>query len=225
MDEWEHLFKLDPAKQLTNEQLKELCHSGTDGIIIGGTDDVTLDNVVDLFARVTEYDIPCGLEVSTKDAIAPGFDFYLIPMVLNSTEKKWMMDIQHDAIKHYRKFLELETIITEGYCILNEEAKAYKQAACSLPTKEDVLAYAYMAEHMLRMPVFYVEYSGTYGDVSLVEEVKQELHDTLLFYGGGIETLEQAEEMKQHADVIIVGNSIYTNFDEALQTVEAKHIT
>src|SRR5699024_2389600 len=119
----------------------------------------------------------------------------------------------------------LPIFITEGYCILNEEAKAYKKAACSLPTKEDVLAYAYMTEHMLRMPVFYVEYSGTYGDVSLVEEVKQELHDTLLFYGGGIETLEQAEEMKQHADVIIVGNSIYTNFDEALQTVEAKHIT
>lgn len=225
MDEWEHLFKLDPAKQLTNEQLRLICHSGTDGIIIGGTDDVTFENVVDLFSQISEYDIPCGLEVSTKDAIAPGFDFYLIPMVLNSTEKKWMMDIQHDAIKHYRNFLELETIITEGYCILNEDAKAYKKAHCSLPTKEDVLAYAYLTEHMLRMPVFYVEYSGTYGDVSLVEEVKRELHDTLLFYGGGIETLEQAREMKRHADVIIVGNSLYTNFDEALQTVKSKHIT
>src|SRR5699024_12510440 len=103
MDEWEHLFKLDPAKQLTNEQLKELCHSGTDGIIIGGTDDVTLDNVVDLFARVTEYDIPCGLEVSSKDAIAPGFVFYLIPIDFYSIYYYWILDIQLESLLLYIK--------------------------------------------------------------------------------------------------------------------------
>lgn len=220
MHSWKHLFKLDSAKHLSDAHLQLVCESGTDAVIIGGTDNITFDNVVDLFARVSEYDIPCGLEVSTKDAIAPGFDFYLIPVVMNSNEKKWMMDIHHEAIKEYRHFLTYETIITEGYCILNKDAKAYKKAACTLPSKEDVLAYAYMAEHMFRLPVFYLEYSGKYGDQSLVEQVKQELDETLLFYGGGIETKAQAMEMKQHADVIIVGNSLYTNFEEALQTVD-----
>lgn len=221
MHDWKHLFKLDPAKELSDAHIEKICLSGTDAIIIGGTDDVTFDGVVDLFARMQMHNISCGLEVSTMDAIVPGFDFYLIPVVMNSTEKKWMMDMQHTAVKEYRDFLAMETVITEGYCILHPEAKAYQKAKCSMPTTEDVLAYAYMAERMFKLPVFYLEYSGVYGDPTLVSQVKEELDDTLLFYGGGIETKEQACEMKQHADVIIVGNSIYTNFDEAIQTVEA----
>lgn len=221
MHDWNHLFKLDPAKQISNEHLQEICESGTDAIIVGGTDNITFESVVDLFSRICDYDIPCGLEVSTMDAIAPGFDFYLIPVVMNSTDKTWMMDIQHQAIKEYRDFLTIETMIAEGYCILNPEAKAYKKTSCVLPTNEDVLAYAYMAEHLFKLPVFYLEYSGVYGDSALVEQVKNELDETLLFYGGGIETKAQAIEMKQHADVIIVGNSIYTNFEEAIQTVQA----
>lgn len=72
-----------------------------------------------------------------------------------------------------------------------------------------------------KLPVFYVEYSGIYGDPNLVKQVKNELNDTLLFYGGGITTPEQAKEMSEHADVIVVGNSIYTDFKQALKTVEA----
>ena len=39
---WKHVFKLDPAKSLTSDQIREVCHSGTDAIIVGGTDNVTL---------------------------------------------------------------------------------------------------------------------------------------------------------------------------------------
>src|SRR5690625_7799875 len=83
------------------------------------------------------------------------------------------------------------------------------------------MAYAYMAEHIFKLPVFYVEYSGTYGDPDLVRQTKEQLNHTLLFYGGGIENLSQAIEMKKNADAIIVGNSIYTDIENALRTVEA----
>jgi len=220
---WKHLFKLDPAKDITDTVLQAICQSGTDGIIVGGTDRITLENVVQLQERISGYDIPTILEVSSLDAITLGFDYYFIPMVLNSKEKKWMMDIQHEAIKQYKNFMDWTELFMEGYCILNPEAKAYQKTNCSLPSKDDITAYAYMAENIFNLPIFYIEYSGMYGDIDIVREVKQELTDTLLFYGGGITNETEAEEMKQYADVIIVGNHIYDDLNEALLTVEAVH--
>lgn len=220
MRKWNHLFKLDPAKQISDESIKRLCESNTDAIIVGGTDNITYESVLHLLSRLRKYEKSCILEVSTMDAIIAGFDYYFIPMVMNSKEKKWMMDIQHHAIKLYKDFMDWDTIFMEGYCILNEESKVFNHTNCEKPDIEDVVAYAYMAEHIFRLPIFYVEYSGQYGDPNLVNKVKKELDSTLLFYGGGIKTLEQAEEMKQFADVIVVGNSIYTDFNQALKTAE-----
>jgi putative glycerol-1-phosphate prenyltransferase len=221
MREWKHAFKLDPAKEISDEDLELVCESGTDVIIVGGTDDVTLDGVLDLLSSIRRYTVPVVLEISSMDAITPGFDYYYIPMVLNSNDKKWMMDIQHEAIKEFKDIMNWDEIFVEGYCILNEEAKAFHYTNCKLPSEEDVVAYAYMAENIFHLPIFYMEYSGKYGNPELVKKVKAELKNTQLFYGGGIETAEQAREMKDYADVIVVGNGIYSNIKEALKTVQA----
>lgn len=218
---WNHLFKLDPAKEISDENLDAICESGTDAVIVGGTDDVTLDGVLDLLSRIRQHTVPCILEISNMASITPGFDYYFIPMVMNSTEKKWMMDLQHEAIKEYRDSMNWDEIFMEGYCILNEEAKAFKETKCDMPDDDDVVAYAYMAEHIFKLPVFYMEYSGTYGNPELVKDVKEQLHDTKLIYGGGIENNFQAREMKAQADTIVVGNLIYSNINKALKTVKA----
>jgi putative glycerol-1-phosphate prenyltransferase len=83
------------------------------------------------------------------------------------------------------------------------------------------MAYARMAEKMFHMPIFYLEYSGTYGDVNVVQAASSVLSSTKLFYGGGIETPEQAAEMAEFADVVVVGNVIYDDFQSALKTVKA----
>ncbi|WP_430788430.1 heptaprenylglyceryl phosphate synthase [Virgibacillus flavescens] len=216
-----HIFKLDPAKEISEEDLDKICESGTDAVIVGGTDDVTLDGVLDLLSRIRRHSVPCILEISNLEAITPGFDHYFIPMVMNSRDKKWMMDIQHQAIKQYKDIMDWDEIFVEGYCILNKDAKAFTQTNSQLPDDADVAAYAYMAEHVFHLPIFYMEYSGTYGDPALVEKVREQLKDTVLFYGGGIENNFQAEEMKQRADVIVVGNCIYTDLKKALKTVKA----
>ncbi|HLS06711.1 MAG TPA: heptaprenylglyceryl phosphate synthase [Bacillota bacterium] len=221
MDHWKHMFKLDPAKEISDEHLEQICESGTDAIIVGGTDDITLEGVLDLLSRIRRYLVPCILEVSTIDALTPGFDYYFIPMVMNSTNKKWMMDIHHDAVKQYKHLMETTEFFIEGYCILNEQAKAFQKTVCTMPTEEDVIAYAYMAEQMFKFPFFYMEYSGTYGDPKLVERIKGELMNTKLIYGGGISNAAEAKEMKQYADIIVVGNHIYTNIRESLKTVTA----
>lgn len=222
VNNWRHVFKLDPNKDILDNDLIKICESGTDAIIIGGSDGVTLENVLQLMSRVRRFHVPCVLEVSTIESIAPGFDLYFIPTVLNSSDPKWITELHHQAVKEYGELMDWNEILVEGYCILNEQCKAAEltEANTNL-TDKDVVAYALMAEKMFGLPIFYIEYSGLYGDVSLVSKVKQALQNTVLFYGGGIESANQAEEMARVADVVVVGNVIYTNINEALQTVKA----
>ncbi|MBS4220588.1 heptaprenylglyceryl phosphate synthase [Bacillus sp. FJAT-49711] len=218
--EWRHAFKLDPDKDISDEHLEKLCESGTDAVIIGGTDDVTLEKVLNLMARIRRYTVPCVLEVSNLESITPGFDLYFIPSVLNSRDIRWLSGLHHEAVKEYGEIMDWNEILIEGYCILNDNCKAALQTnADANIDDDDVVAYAMMAEKMFHMPIFYLEYSGAYGDRDLVKKVKNQLSETRLFYGGGIKTVQQAQEMGQVADVIIVGNAIYENFSEALKTV------
>ena len=222
LNEWRHVFKLDPNKEINDDMLEKLCESGTDAIIVGGSDNVTLEGVLDLMARIRRYSVPCVLEVSSLESITPGFDLYFIPTVLNSRDSKWIVGLHQQAVKEYGEFMNWDEIFVEGYCILNEDCKAAKLSnADTNLTLEDVVAYADMAEKMFSLPIFYVEYSGTYGDSELVREVSKRLENTVLFYGGGIVNAEQAKEMAQHADVIVVGNVIYDDFENAMATVKA----
>ncbi len=221
---WQHVFKLDPAKTISDEDLAAVCESGTDAIIVGGTDNITLDNVLDLLVRVRRYAIPVMLEASALDAVTPGFDSYGIPVVLNSTEAKWITGMHQKALKEYGDILVWEELIAEGYCVLNPDCKvaALTKAKTALDV-EDVRAYARMAEQFFALPIFYMEYSGQYGDVAKVRAAKDVLTKTRLFYGGGIATLAQAEEMKAVADTIVVGNVIYEDLKAALSTVKVKN--
>lgn len=219
---WRHIFKLDPNKPIDDASLEAVCMSGTDAIIVGGTDGVTFDNTIELLGRIRRYTVPCVLEVSTITSISPGFDYYFIPTVLNTNDALWFKGLHHKAIKELGPLMEWDTLAVEGYCVLNANSKVAKLTKAKTDlTEEDVIAYAKMAEHMFRLPIFYVEYSGTYGDLSLVASLKDELRETKLFYGGGIDGQEKAIEMAKYADTIVVGNIIYENLTRALETVKA----
>jgi putative glycerol-1-phosphate prenyltransferase len=221
--EWNHVFKLDPNKPIADDQLEKICESGTDAIIIGGTDGVTLENVLDLMARVRRYTVPCILEISSLEIVTPGFDLYFIPTVLNSRDSQWITGLHQQAVKEYGDLMNWEEFSFLGYCILNKECKAGKLTNANTElSKEDVAAYGIVAEKMFHMPIFYLEYSGSYGDPTVVAEARKKLTSTILFYGGGITTREQAIEMAELADVIVVGNIIYDDLEKALQTVIGK---
>lgn len=220
--EWKHAFKLDPDKEISDGDLEKICESGTDCIIVGGSDNITEDNVLNLMSRVRRYLIPCVLEVSTVESIIPGFDLYFIPTVLNSRSTKWIIELHHEAVKEYGEIINWEELIVEGYCILNPDCKAAGLTDANTDLSiEDVTAYARVADKMLHLPIFYLEYSGKLGDLSVVKETKKALTGTKLFYGGGITSAEEAREFSQFADVIVVGNVIYSDLKAALKTVEA----
>ncbi|TQR29082.1 heptaprenylglyceryl phosphate synthase [Lysinibacillus sphaericus] len=220
--EWRHVFKLDPAKDISDEALEKICESGTDVIIVGGTDGVTLDGVLDLLVRVRRFEVPIALEISAIDSVTPGYDYYFIPTVLNSDDPKWIKNLHHEAIKEYGDIMVWDELVAEGYCILNPNCKVAEVTNAKTDLSiDDVVAYARMAENFFRLPVFYVEYSGTYGDIEVVSAVKNELKNTRLFYGGGITSAQQAAEMAKYADTVVVGNIIYEDLKAALATVKA----
>ncbi|MEO4055598.1 heptaprenylglyceryl phosphate synthase [Solibacillus sp. CAU 1738] len=219
---WRHVFKIDPAKYISDEDLEKICESGTDVILVGGTDGVTLDNVLDILVRIRRFTVPIALEISTVESVTPGYDYYFIPSVLNSTDTKWVKDLHHEAIKEYGDIMVWDELVAEGYCVLNPDCKvAHATSANTDLSEDDVVAYARMAENYFKLPIFYLEYSGTYGNVEIVRAAKDVLSNTKLFYGGGITSAEQAAEMAAIADTVVVGNIIYDDLQAALKTVGA----
>lgn len=223
IQDWQHVFKLDPAKEISDNDLERICESGTDAIFIGGSDNVTMENVLDLMSRVRRYPVPCVLEISNIESAIPGFDHYLIPSVLNSDNVHFHNGMLHEAIKQMGHMMDYDLFTMEGYVVLNPDSKVAKLTRSNTDLNQgDIAAYAEMIEHLYGLKAMYIEYSGTYGDVSLVKAAKERLNQTRLIYGGGIDSLQKAREMFEVADTIVVGNIIYTDIKSALQTVKVR---
>ncbi|NMI03841.1 heptaprenylglyceryl phosphate synthase [Paenibacillus sp. SZ31] len=220
--QWRHVFKLDPDREITDEELDLVCMSGTDGIIVGGSSGITYDNTVDLMSRVRRYELPCVLEVSDLEAVVPGFDGYLIPMVLNATDSKWMIGHHQQAIERYGYLIPWDLLIAEGYIVLNANSTVARLTGADTElTTGAAVAYAQAAERLLNLPIVYMEYSGTFGDMELVGETHRQLDRAHLIYGGGIDDPEKATQAAQVADTVVVGNIVYSDLHKALETVLA----
>ncbi|WP_209848180.1 heptaprenylglyceryl phosphate synthase [Paenibacillus sediminis] len=219
---WRHVFKLDPDREISDEALARVCMSGTDAVMVGGSSGVTFENTVELLARIRQYDIPCVLEISELEAAVPGFDLYMIPMVLNTGSIDWLIGKHQQAIEQYGFLIPWELLVPEGYIVLNPNSTVGKltEAKTNL-SAASAAAYAQTADRLMSLPIVYVEYSGTFGDMNLVSAVRQELRGAQLFYGGGITNLQTAREAAAAADTIVVGNIIYDHLEEALLTVQA----
>ncbi|UHA71666.1 heptaprenylglyceryl phosphate synthase [Paenibacillus sp. 481] len=220
--QWKHVFKLDPDKEIDDTTLERICLSGSDAIIVGGSSGVTFDNTVDLMARIRRFELPAVQEVSDLDAVVPGFDAYFIPMVLNTTSTEWLVGQHMRAIEQYGYMIPWDLIIPEGYIILNPDATAAKVSQVnSHLTASEASAYAHIADKLMRLPIVYAEYSGTFGDMETVGQIRKAASQAHVIYGGGIRTIEQAQLASQNADTIVVGNVVYDDLEAALATVAA----
>ncbi len=217
---WRHVFKLDPNRPLSDAALECICTSKTDAIIIGGTDGITYENTHLLWQRVKSYEIPCVQEISTFSAILLGCEGYLIPSVLNTEDAYWLKGAHYEAIRTYGDLIPWEKVAGQGYVILNPEAKVSRLTHCNTNlSTEDLIAYARLSDQLFHLPIFYIEYSGTYGQIEMVRAARRGLRKARLFYGGGIRTQTQAEEMATWADTIVIGNLVYEDLKQALASV------
>ncbi len=212
--EWRRVVKLDPARPLSDERLAAVCSWGADAVVVGGSGGYGVEEVRALLGRLRLHPPPVALEISDVRAVCSGFDLYLVPMVLNSCEVDWVIGHHQAAIKRYADIIDWRKVVVEGYCVLNPDATVARlSGARATMGIDDVLAFARLAEHLLRLPIFYLEYSGAYGSPEVVRAVRRVLGTTRLWYGGGIRTPEQAREMAAVADTVVVGNAVYEGHD------------
>lgn len=214
---WRHVTKLDPDRELGRDDVREVCRSGTDAVMVGGTQGVTEEKVDRLLREVRRHDVALCVEPSNPSSVVHGENYLFVPTVLNAGDVAWLVEMHKEWVRLDRE-IDWSKTVMEGYVVLNpDSAVARVTEAKTDLNPDDVAAYATVAERIFGLPVVYVEYSGTYGDPEKVEAAAEEVGDARLFYGGGIDGYEKAREMAELADTVVVGNAVYEEGVEALR--------
>lgn len=219
---WRHITKLDPDKPNPPELIDKVVASGTDAIMISGTQRITREKVETLLGMLKGRNIPIVIEPANKDAVIFDVDYVFIPSVLNSNSKWWVLDVHVDWIVNQLKSnreIFWSKVIPEAYIVLNpDSAVAQLTESRTNISKEEILGYIKFADSFLRFPIIYIEYSGKYGDPEIVRMAYAHIKNAQLFYGGGIDSREKALEMAEYA-TIVVGNIVYRDMDKFLETI------
>lgn len=223
---WRHVTKLDPERPLSDEALRLIYESGTDAILVGGSTGMTQEAVMGLLGRLFEAPVPVALEVSTLESAMPGPTLFLIPLVLNTPDARWMGGAQAAALAQILpvvgEYIPWHLLLPEAYLVCNPAATVARvtgaHAAIDAAT---AAAYAAFAGRVLKLPLIYVEYSGLFGDMHLLRAVKEHAGGAHVVYGGGISNGEQAALAGRWADSVVVGNLVYTAPERLRETVEA----
>ena len=211
-DEWNHIVKIDPDKSLVDgETYDDVCETGTDAIMVGGTTGITEENIGAAVEACAEANIPIYIEPSHTAAVVHDdvLDGYLVPTVFNAGDIAWMTGAHKEWVKTDAE-IDWDHTHTEAYIVLNPDSSVaeYTQADCNLDA-EEVAAYATVAERMFGQEIVYIEYSGTFGDPEIVASAADALDSATLFYGGGVHDYDTAREMGTHADTVIVGDLVH----------------
>jgi len=219
---WKHITKLDPDKSNSPKLIDRVMNSGTDAIMVSGTQRITRKKVERLVDRLTGRGLPIIIEPANKKAVSFNVDYVFIPFVLNSNRKWWVLDAHVDWIINFKRNNEKifwNRVMPEAYVVLNpDSAVARVTKSKTNISHEEILAYIEFADSFIKFPIIYIEYSGVYGNPEIVKIAHNNVRNARIFYGGGINSKEKAKEMSQYA-TIIVGNIVYQDINKFVDTV------
>lgn len=221
---WRHITKVDPARPWNTRLLRTVVDSGTDAVVIGGTQDMETAGVGRLLAalRAIGATVPIAIEVSSSACLQPGADTYLVPVVLNAGDRWWFIGAHHEVMIRAGTAAEIVPPVPEFYVVLNPDSAVARFTGSICPLEpEEVAAYVRTARLILGAGLVYLEGSGRFMGEELIRAAAEVRGSARLFYGGGITTAEQAELAGRWADTVVVGNLIYDRPEALAETVRA----
>jgi phosphoglycerol geranylgeranyltransferase len=222
--DWVHVTKLDPDKQLKPGDIDAIATSGTDALMLSGTLNVTKENLLALQKQIARYDLPLVMEPAGPEAVLiDGIEYVFVPSVMNTTDVQWIVGKHRYWVQQQDGNIPWDKVVPEAYIVLNPNSSVGRvtKAICDLKPAE-VAAYTAVADRYFHFPIVYIEYSGTYGDPTVVKAASETVDHAILYYGGGINSAQKAAEMGKYADTVVVGNAVYDQGASVLKdTVDA----
>ncbi|MFC4246782.1 heptaprenylglyceryl phosphate synthase [Natribaculum luteum] len=243
-----HVTKVDPAKALPADlEILEgtdlVIVGGSDGV----TEDnslATIEQIKSAFPETPLFQEPYSSTHVSRDTIEAA-DSLSIPAVYNGDREHFVgkhvdlftevgqkpeeivgtgVPIVGDLIasKGVDVVSDLATkLFGEGYVVQHlESAAAAVSGVESTYTPEEVAGAALATEAFYGFPIFYVEYSGTYGGPTDVAAASRYLDETALLYGGSIDSAAKATEiLEAGADAIVVGDCFHDDPKAYLETI------
>lgn len=227
-----HVTKLDPDRPLDRARARAVAGSGTDAVVVGGTQGITRAKVVRLLRLLAGAPVPVLVEVSDEACAVPGADGYLVPLVLNAAHPDWLGARHARALAVLGRLVPWERVLSEGYVVANPDSAVGRRVGVRrAPGPRQAAGYAWLGAGIMRLPLIYLEYSGRFGGTRLLAAMRAALdrlreaagERPLLVYGGGVDGEERARAVLAHADVLVVGNAVYLEdgLDRLAATVAA----
>lgn len=249
-DEITHVTKVDPAKPLPREldaleETDAVLVGGSDGVTAENSL-AAIERIRDHAPATPILQEPYSSEHVSTDTIEAA-DRLAIPAVYNGDREHFVgkhvdlftevgnkpeelfgtgLPVLGDIIAS--KGLDAvakmaDKIVGEGYVIQNLDSKAARVSGVEGTfSTEQVAGAALATEAFYGFPIFYLEYSGTYGGPEDVAAAATHLEDATLVYGGGIDSGRRAAEiLDAGADAIVVGDCFHDDPERFRATIPA----
>jgi len=215
--DWSHVTKLDPDKELSDEVANGIAESGTDAVVVGGTQGVTREKARRFLSVLDDTGLPVVVEPSNPANVVRDGHELLVPTVLNAGSVGWVVGAHKEWVR-VEEDIDWSIVHPEAYIVMNPDSAVGRLTEAETDIAPDEAgAYAEVADRFFDLPIVYVEYSGTYGEPGVVEAVDDAVTDATVFYGGGIDDYEKAREMARYSDCIVVGDVAHEKGMDALR--------
>ncbi len=222
---------LDPDKVIEDPQyfkdaVTSLCPYATAYLVGGSTGVSQLETEETVKLIKTTCNKPVIIFPGSPCQVTPSADAILFMSLLNSTNRKYLVDYQLDgALLVYRYKLEA---IPTAYIIVGEGGTAgwVGEAKAIPPNKPELLAMYVLAARYMGFRLVYLEAgSGVKETVppNMVALAKKLLgEEVILIVGGGIRDAEKATTiLRSGADGIVIGTIIEKDIERAVEIARA----